>query len=215
MNNCNIVCFDFETGGLDTQTCPVIQVAAIAIDARSLDPIPGAEFKSMIQPMTEKEFNAIEDGALAVNKKTREEIKAAPLESLVWQQFTEFVLKYKTNDGNPIPAGQNIKGFDLPISHRLCKKHGPWNKKKNQQTLWNWRNHIDLIDYTFAWFENSNDLPNNKLDTLRPYFGLSLEGSHDALKDVQDCWAILGKFLKLHRYLAPRVSFKGALAKKD
>jgi DNA polymerase III epsilon subunit-like protein len=212
MNNCNIVVFDFETGGLDPKKCVPIQVAAIVINPRTLTPIPGAEFNSMMCPMTEEEFNTIEDGALAVNKKTREQIKAAPVEKLVWQNFTNFVLKHKTKDGWPIPAGQNIINYDLPISERLCEKYGPWDKKQNRQALWNTRDTIDLLHYTFSWFENSNELPNRKMDTLRNYFGLSKEGSHDAFVDVKQTWAIISKFLQLHRTLAPRVQFKGALA---
>jgi DNA polymerase III epsilon subunit-like protein len=212
MNLCNIICFDFETGGLDTAKCSPIQVAAIVINPRTLEPIPGAVFNSMMCPTTKEEFDAIEDQALAVNKKTREQIKAAPLENLVWNNFTEFVLRYKNIAGLPVPAGQNILGFDLPISERLCKKYGPWDKKRNQQALWNNRDGIDLLKYIFAWFENNNELDNYKMDTLRDYFGLSKEGAHDAYQDVKDTWAIISKFLKLHRTLAKRVTFKGAFA---
>jgi DNA polymerase III epsilon subunit-like protein len=204
MNNCNIICFDFETGGLDTTKCSPIQVAAIVINPRTLEPIPNATFNSMMCPQTQEEFDDIEDGALFVNKKTREQIKAAPLENLVWQNFTEFVLRYKNVAGSPIPAGQNILGFDLPISDRLCKKYGPWDKRRNQQALWNNRDAIDLLKYTFAWFENSNELDNFRMDTLRQYFGLSLEGAHDAYQDVKDTWALISRFLKLHRNLAKR-----------
>jgi DNA polymerase III epsilon subunit-like protein len=213
MNNCNIICFDFETGGLDTTKCSPIQVAAIVINPRTLEPIPNATFNSMMCPQTQEEFDDIEDGALFVNKKTREQIKAAPLENLVWQNFTEFVLRYKNAAGFPIPAGQNILGFDLPISDRLCKKYGPWDKRRNQQALWNNRDAIDLLKYTFAWFENSNELDNFRMDTLRQYFGLSLEGAHDAYQDVKDTWALISRFLKLHRNLAKRITFKGACLK--
>lgn len=210
MNNCYIICFDFETGGLDPKKCSPIQIAAQVIHPRTLEFVPDGRFESMMQPLTKEEFDAIEDGALAVNHKTREQIKAAPLENMVWGEFAKFVNKYKTPDGAPIPAGQNIKGYDLIISDRLCEKYGPWDKKRNQQTLWNWRDQIDLLNFTFAWFENSNELPNTKMDTLREYFEISAEGAHDAWKDVKDTAELIVKFMRLHRSLAKKVKFRGA-----
>jgi DNA polymerase III epsilon subunit-like protein len=210
MNQCNIIVFDFETGGLDPKTCVPIQVAAMVIHPRMLEPIPGAVFNHMMCPPTQEEFDSIQDGALAKNKKTREEIKKAAPEKLVWQEFTDFVTRYKTKDGLPIAAGQNIVGYDLIISERLCKKYGPWNKKKNQQELWN-RQILELMCYTFGWFENSVEPDSYSMDTLRKFFGISEEGAHDALKDVKDTWLILSKFLKLQRNLEKRIHFKDAL----
>lgn len=210
MNNCNIIVFDFETGGLDPKVCVPIQIAAIVIHPRMLEPIPGATFNHMMCPMTQKEFDTIEDAALNVNKKTREQIKAAPPEKLVWEEFISFVLRYKTAEGLPIAAGQNIVGFDLIISERLCKKYGPWNKKRNQQDLWN-RQILELMCYTFGWFENLTEPERYNMDALRRFFGLSEEGVHDALVDVNHTWRIFSKFLKLQRSLSKRITFKDAL----
>lgn len=211
MNQSNIVVFDFETGGLDPDKCSPIQVAAIVLNPRTLEPIPNAMFNSMMCPPTQEEFDAIEDGALAVNKKTREQIKAAPVEGLVWKEFTSFVLRYKNGNDLPIPAGQFIYGYDLIISTRLCKKYGPWDKKRNQQALWG-RDFLDLKNDLFRWFENSNELPNQKLDTLRDYLGMNKENAHDALQDVQDTAKILVRFLRLYRQLTKRINFKGAFS---
>jgi DNA polymerase III epsilon subunit-like protein len=207
MNNCNIACFDFETGGLDTNTCPVIQVAATIVNPRTLEPIPNATFSSMMCP-SDEDFQLIQDGALAVNKKTREEIKAAPIEGLVWKQFCEFIQRYRTSDGLPIPAGKNIRGFDLPIAERLCKKHGFWDKKHNRNNIWHWRYVIELEDFLFYWFEDSNELSSYSMDNIRPYFGITSEGAHDALVDVQQTVKLITKFMRLHRAIAKRTKFR-------
>jgi DNA polymerase III epsilon subunit-like protein len=210
MNKCPIIVFDFETGGKNPNECSPIQIAAMVVDARKLEPIPGAVFNKMMCPMTEEEFNAIEDEALGINKKTKEQIKAAPVEKIVWQEFTEFVFKYRTKAGLPIPAGQNIQTFDLIIASRLCKKYGPWNKKRGEQALFNPYHVLDLKNILWLWFENLTDkIPDSySMKDLRPYFALSAEGAHDALKDVKDTLWILEKFVKLHRSIAPRVTFK-------
>ncbi len=210
MNNNIIICFDFETGGLDPTKCSPIELGAIAIHPRTLKPIPGAVFNSMMRPETQKEFDAIEDQALAVNKKTREQIKAAPLESLVWKDFVSFVRKFKNGWQNPIPAGQFIYGYDLIISERLCKKYGQWDKKRNQQDLWN-NTLLDLKNFLFGWFENSDELPDYKQDTALDYFGIDKTGQeHSALTDCKNSAKLICKFLELQRNLAPRIKFKNS-----
>jgi DNA polymerase III epsilon subunit-like protein len=66
------------------------------------------------------------------------------------------------------------------------------------------------MNVVFYWFENSNELKNYTLDNLREYLGISKEGAHDALKDVQDTANILIRFMKLHRNIAKKVKFKGS-----
>jgi DNA polymerase III alpha subunit (gram-positive type) len=55
---------------------------------------------------------------------------------------------------------------------------------------------IDLLKIVFSWFNGTKELANYKLDTLREYFGITKEGAHRALKDVEDTGAILMRFLK-------------------
>ena len=88
MKSNTIIVFDFETGSLDTQTCEVIQVAAKAINRKTLLPIPDAVFNSLIKP---RDFNNLQDSALAVNKKTREELALAPEISVVWNRLIDFI----------------------------------------------------------------------------------------------------------------------------
>lgn len=212
MKTKTIIVFDFETGSLDIEKCEVIQVAAMAIDTKTLNPIPEAIFESLIKP---RDFNNLQDEALAINKKTKEELRQAPSIDVVWQKLTYFLSMFNTGKGSftaPIPAGKNIRHFDMPIFNRICLELGyAENNKKN--IYFNQRHMYDLDEIMMLWFENSSDLPNMKMDTLRDYFGLSKAGAHDALVDVKQTAELITHFLKFHRNMYPKINFKGSLKK--
>lgn len=219
MNSNTIIVYDFETAGkigYDPFTCYPIQVAAVAIDPRKLQFIPGATFESMMRPdIPEEEWATAEQdwkGALDINKKKVEDIKKAPAEGEVWKEFVRFVNRFNPQNSDytaPISAGQNIDRFDCIIADRLNRKHKV-KEYKGQPLLFNRLMSIDLKIILFMWFEGNNELQNYKMDTLRGYFGISKEGAHDALIDVQQCGEVIIKFLSLHRRLFPSIPFKGA-----
>lgn len=203
--------FDLETTSKYKDVAYPLEIAFICYDARSLEKIPDSEFVRLCKPPSEVK---IEDEALQINGIKREDIEKAPLLEVVWPEFCNHVMKYnkkKNTWESPIPSGMNIKGYDLPIVERMNKLYGP---KKENTILFNTFKMLELLDIIFPWFENSNELDNHKLDTLRKYFGLSTEGSHRALKDVEDTAAIAVRFLKFHRSLmsSGKVKFKGAFA---
>lgn len=82
--------------------------------------------------------------------------------------------------------------------------------KEGKSSLFYPRDVLDIMNLIFYWFENNNELKNYTLDNLRDYLGISKEGAHDALKDVNDTAAITIRFLKLHRNLSQKVKFKGS-----
>lgn len=212
MKNNTIVVFDFETGSLDISKCEVIQVAAMAIDKKKLEPIPNAIFESLIKP---RDFNNLQDEALAVNKKTREELKQAPSIEIVWKKFIDFLSMFNTGKGSftaPIPAGKNIRHFDMPIFERICSEL-KYVDKNGSQTWFNRRSMYDLDEIMLLWFENTSDLPNMKMDTIRDYFGMSKAGAHDALVDVKQTSDLITHFLKLHRSIYPKIKFKDSFRK--
>ena len=47
---------------------------------------------------------------------------------------------------------------------------------------------------------------------MRDYLGISKEGAHDAMKDVNDCAAMLIRFLRLHRNEAKKIKFRNSFA---
>ena len=146
MNYRDIIVFDFETGSRNPYKTQPTQIAAVAIHGRKLTIQPGGIFNSEIRPILDDDkaiemgLDPIEDEALAVTRKTREELAKAPQLKTVWKKFSNFVNKYnfkKTNWTAPIPAGYNIIGFDMPIVERMCSEHGPTNAKNGRQGLFN------------------------------------------------------------------------------
>lgn len=223
INELDIVVFDFETGGLDiSKGAEAIQIAGKAYNARTLEPYPvdqGGEFCSLMKPL---KMENLDEKALAINKKTKEELAAAPDQKVVWNQFVDWVGKWnkkKSKWGAPIGAGKNIRHFDMKFVEDLNNKHCA---KKSKTVLFNERTHIDLEDFIFHWFEGSNELENHKMDTLRKYFGLRTELGHDALEDVRQTGVLIMKFLKVYRVLrsrktpdgSPLIQLKGAFTGK-
>ena len=205
--NRDIIVFDFETGGRDPWTCQPTQLAALAIDGRSLKS-KGA-FNSEIWAETddkkaeEKGLGPIEDGALKVTGKTREQIEKAPKPKVVWEKFCAFVNKYNwkgTPFFAPIPAGYNILGYDMIIIDRLCKEYGPWDETRNKQKLFSAINKIDMMDNYWMWTEGDPNIKTRSMDAIRQRMWEDYSGdAHDALQDVKDTANLMIKFMKTHR----------------
>jgi len=218
MNHNNIVVFDLETTGVDTKTCQITQIAAVALNPRTLSYTDADKYSTFVRP---EDFDSIDQGNIDFHCKaqgcTQEELlktwREAPSAKIAWKDFVGWLEGYTRGKGFttcPIPAGYNIKGYDLPIIRRYAKKFGNVDKEGIQK-LFHRRDMFDLMDFINLWFENSKALKNYKLDTVREYFGISKEGAHDALKDVLDTALMLRKFIELHRRQFPRIMFKDSL----
>lgn len=226
INSNYIIVFDFETSGLSPEDDEPVQIASVTIDPHNLEIIPESEFNSLMKPVkilsgSESEIKAKWNKswkAWETNKKTRKQLEKAPLPEHVWGAFAKHVKKYNQPGwaGKPIPAGQNIQGFDLLWVDTLCRRYSNLKlvDKNGRQNIFNTRTVLDTLNLCFLWFENLSEPENLSMDTLRPFFGISEEGSHDALKDCKDCAQLLISFLKIHRYYAPKVKFKHAFLQK-
>jgi DNA polymerase III epsilon subunit-like protein len=216
-----IIVFDFETNGLDTSTLFPLQIAAMAFDPIRLEPIQvNGSFNSLMRPsdMDKLDDTPNKRKALEINKKTRAMIEAAPDEAVVWKRFCEWCYQFnkkgKSIFSAPIPAGQNIDRFDIPIAQRLCSKYGNVSKD-GMMDIFSPMTSIDLKNILFHWFHGSSELENLSMDaSIRPYFGLSKEGGHDALFDVQQTAAVIMRFQKYARkqrdYALAQGHFKGS-----
>lgn len=221
MNYKDIIVFDFETGSRNPEKTQPVQIAAVAIHGRKLTIQPAGYFESLMRPELDDDkaielgVDPIEDEALAVNGKTREELAKAPLPKTVWKKFTNFVNKYNwkgTPYFAPVAAGYNINGFDMPIVQRLCEQYGPTDKKTGKQTLFDKIHRIDMLDTVWMWMENNPDIKSISMDSMRDLLGMSKENAHDALQDVKDTANLMIAFMKLHRRIAPKVKFEKAFA---
>lgn len=213
MNNQNIIVYDFETGSRYAWTTQPIQIAAIAIHPQKLEILEGGVFESLMKPLDDDEaielgVDPIQDEALEVNKKTRKELRTAPIPSVVWQAFAKWVKTFNPKGnkwGRPVKAGFNNNRFDDIIVNRLCGEDpynfGPYDNEYNQEEIFHPIHSIDVMKLCWYWFEGI-DLPMRgmSLDALREYFGLVSENTHDALVDVVDTAEILVRFMKLGRY---------------
>lgn len=220
INKSTIIMYDLETTSANPHTTQPIEIAAVAIDARTLDIIPNSEFYSLIKPIEDTEeqvklgLGPIEQGALDVNKKTMEELRVAPNIKAVWQSFEQYVMGYnptgKTWDA-PILAGFNNQGFDDIIINRIAGpvwKFGPWDDDRKRCSLFHPTHNLDLMKLLFPWFESNYQVPNFKMDTFRSFFGIVTENAHSADADVKDQATILINLLKMTRKYSKMTTWK-------
>lgn len=219
MANRDFIVFDFETGSRNPHKTQPTQIAALALDGRSLT-VKG-KFNSEIKPILDDDeaiaagLDPIEDGALKVTNKTREKLAEAPALKSVWNKFCKFVEQYNWKGEaffNPIPVGYNIVNFDMVIINRLCNQFGPWDSSRNEQKMFSKVYKVDLMDNVFMWTEGDPSFKSISMDSLRERMGLSSENAHDALQDVKDTANIFIKLLKTHRAVYQNIEFDKAFA---
>lgn len=175
------VYFDLETGGL-TDAHPDIQLAAIAINGE------GVEVGSFEAKLKFDE-SAADPEALKLNhydKALWDAEAIAPAEAI--RRFVKFIDPHKCVEmiskrtGAPYNvarlAGYNALTFDLPRLKRLfgtqffpCSYHV---RDVLQRTMWYFDEH-----------EGGEKPENMKLSTVCAFFGIEVDGAHDALADVR------------------------------
>lgn len=218
MNELDIIVFDFETTGLDPVTQDVVQIAAQAYNCRTLDPYEKGDFSIYLKPHHE---DTVSEEALRVNGLTLDFLYEKGVDPQVgWQQFADWINTYnkkRTRFGAPIGAGKNIRNFDMRFIQEAKKRYF-----KKPPLFFSDRVQIDLEDLLFAWFENDGEVTSFAMDKfVRPYFGLSMSGAHNAVVDVQQTGELITRFLRLHRLLKsrknkngdPMINFKGVCKK--
>lgn len=193
----------------------------MALHPRKLTVQPNGYFESKIRAINDDEkavaagFDPVEEKALEVTGRTRDDIATGPYPKTVWKKFEQFVNKFNfkgTPWHAPIASGYNINGYDMPIVNRMCKAFGSYNKEKGQQTLFNPIFTMDMMPHVYCWFEDNADVKGYSMDYLRDYFGIPKDNAHDALQDVKDTANILIKFLKMQRNLSKKIKFEQTFA---
>lgn len=216
------IVFDFETGSRNPNKTQPTQIAALALDGRNFK-LKGT-FNSEIRPILDDDkaielgLDPLEDEALRITGKNREDLSKAPMPKTVWKKFCNFVNQYNwkgTQFFAPIAAGFNIIGFDMIIVNRLCKEYGPFDKDRQQHKLFNKIYKVDMMDNMFMWTEGDPSVKSISMDSLRDRMGLSKENAHDALQDVKDTANIMIKFMKTHRAVYRNLNIDKAFADGD
>lgn len=208
INYNTLIVWDTETGSVDPSTTDVLQIAAVAINPRSLKVIEGSEFNIYCKPAT---WDTVQDGALKVNKLSKEFIEEKGFElKTAWKQFTDYLQSFNRKGSKftaPVACGMNIRNFDMIIFDRLCKQFD------SPADLFFKRNCVDILDLAFLWFENSSEPAKYNMDALRDFFGLSRDNAHNAVEDCKQCAQLITRFLQFHRNLGGADKFKGAFKK--
>lgn len=227
MNDKFLCVFDLETDSTDPETANIIQIASIMIDPTNLTISLKDKFESCVKPPDiddvdyyDKHKSTIEWHAKNLGVTSQdllERWKTFPEEKIVWISFKNYLdlyhskTKRKSRFSAPIAAGMNIYSFDLPIMNRIAKKYGDYDEKQQSIKLFYPRDKIDLMNIFFLWFENTPEINSYSMDKMRQYFGISTEGSHEAMKDVIDTADLIRRFLYIHRSVGQNITFKGAI----
>lgn len=180
-----MVYFDLETGGIEPKH-PVIQLAAVAVDET------GTERDVF---MARLQFNEADCDPEALKLNCYDPLLWAdaipPQRAVVrfstWLQPFRSVTLTSKRTGRDYTvaklAGYNALTFDAPRLRALFgDQFTPWSHQIR-----------DVLQRALFWFDEHPDAPapeNFKLSTVAAYFGLSVEGAHDALADARLCTAL-------------------------
>lgn len=218
------IIFDFETSGRNPNGCQLTQIAAVVVHGKKLTLQPGGTFNIEVRPEFDDEkaiaagFDPVEQEALDITRKTREQLEKAIRPKEAWSQFANFVNKFNSKGSPyyaPIPVGYNINNFDLPIVNRYCNLYGPKDEKTGKQKLFNQVFKVDMMDNMFMWFEDHQDVHKINMDYMRDFLGFPQESkanAHDALYDVVDTANLFIRFLKYHRRHSTATKFEKSFA---
>jgi DNA polymerase III epsilon subunit-like protein len=217
----NIVVLDLETSSSRRSDCEIVQIGALVINPANLAIVVGSEFVLDFKVLDESK---IDDGALAVSGKTREDVSQGVDPSEGWHRFTKWCSQWNIGGKNdvystPIPAGHNIIRFDLPILERYSHRYNTTRSLPNGETessLYSGLYRYDTLLILATWGEGNPEFPKLGMDALRKYMEIPSgdRHAHDALQDVRDTAAILIKLLRLHRRESPKVIWKSAFDAK-
>lgn len=215
-----LLCYDFETGGKFPNKSQPTSLSCVAIDPVRLEIIKGSEFDSLIRPIfDEKEceklgIEPLQDEAMKVTGIKVEDLEKAPGLQEVWQRFIEHVAKYNSGTGKwnkPIAMGYNILNFDNLIVNRICRLHGLWDKERECQDIFHPRDNIDVMHVAWSIFERDKASRSISFDTMRAFLGLSKDGAHSSLVDVQQVSMFYIRWQKWLRNNLPK-NLKGSMS---
>lgn len=214
--NPHIIVYDFETGDKDPSVTEPIEIAAIVLDRDTLEEI--GSFESMCRP---EDLSIIVPRALEVNKKTMEQVEAAPPLKKVWTEFVEFCVSHKQGHqkwGFPIQAGHNILNFDSIITDRMNARYGVERfTNDHRYRMFHPQYIIDTFQSTFFWYEGTEAhlRPESfSLDNIRNFAGMRTDDAHSAFPDVRDTAKWMKAFLKMNRNLSQKIKFQGVFSEQ-
>lgn len=182
-----ILYFDTETTGLNPEKNGLIQIAGIL----EVDGVEKARFDFTARPF---DGDVIDEKALAVHGRSREEIMKYPTPSDVYKDLVSFFSRH-INKFDPkdkfYPAGYNVR-FDLDFLASFFRKNGDvyfgsfcnW-RAIDALPLMHFLDHLGYISYE-----------NYKLETVCQRLGIDIQ-AHDALSDIEATRSLIQKIKKM------------------
>lgn len=165
----NYVVFDLETTGKNTDSCGIVEIAAVKVrDGKIVD-----EFQTLVNPGI-----AIEKEAQAVHHITESDLEEAPGYEDIWPRFGQFI-------GQDLLIAHNGYHFDFKIIDRV-------SRQLNQPRFTNVR--YDSLILARNLFPNQQ----NSIDGLVERFHLDAGTRHRALDDVRVLHEIFLKLIHLN-----------------
>ncbi len=179
-----LIFFDLETGGLDPKTRPITEIGAVAVSARTLEPVETFHMRVSFDP------KEADPKSLSISKydPTLWATAAVP-PTLVAEYFAQFLRRHATHvlpkqDGGVFRvaklAGHNAETFDGPFIRQWYQRLSKFFPAAlsvldtKQRAMWLFEEHPQLAR------------PENfKLGTLAAYFGTATTPDHSAICDVR------------------------------
>lgn len=177
----NIVFFDVETSGLDPQKHDIIQLAAVVMKT-------DGEIVESFEAKLEFDISQAQKKALEINHYDEGVWKEEALTSVeALDKFTVFIRKYadverKSRYGKSFRTcrmGAYNASFDMKFLEAWYKKHNKFMPADYQAldpmqlAIWN------------SYIQGQKGPASFKLSDVCKYYGVKLEGAHDALADVE------------------------------
>ncbi len=225
INNNYLAVYDLETTGFDPKQVYPLEIACVILHPRKLTLVEGGNFWSRCRPPdfdsslanTELWNFHAKANSMSIDEIKQKVAEAPPLNA-VWGNFASFLSTYHADSTKrrskfsaPLRCGHNNIKYDNIIWDRMCADLG-YCDKEGEQNLAHPRDTIDLLNICTLFFSNQTEPQKYTLEALRSYFGISLDGAHTALRDVEDTAKILSKFINYFWEIAKRTKFQGALS---
>lgn len=181
---------DCETSGLDPKQNGLIQLACII-------EIDGAVKDTFTQTCHPFQRDVIDDGALAANRMTREQVSKFLDPNTAKNLFTRFLEKYVDRFNKQDKC--HFIAYNARFDYDFMRA---WFEKCNDKYFGSWCFFppLDVMNLA-AWLllDKRSELPNFKLGTVANYLGVEVDANlqHDALYDVHLMMAVLAKLEEL------------------
>lgn len=175
-----ITWIDLETGGLDDDS-PIIQIAAVAsVDGREVNHLERKiSFDERDASREALDLNSYDRGIWADESVPIGTALSELMSFLRSHADTVMVSKRGKAYKTATIGGHNVASFDIP---RLRSAAG------SVYIPACWWYPLDTYQGAIWFFHGRDDKPDNyRLETLAEYFGINVDGAHDALNDARLC----------------------------